>query len=98
MGGFQVERVRCPKCGTENDAEVAFCVYCGSLLPDRAGTPPAPTAPPARRTSPALKPNPPVARAFPQRRPDFVGPVRGAFFLLTVRIVLTLNPSLLDDL
>src|SRR5213595_1855398 len=39
MGGLQVERVRCPKCGTENDAEVAFCVYCGSLLPDRAGTP-----------------------------------------------------------
>src|SRR5437870_4498518 len=45
MGGIQVERVRCPKCGTENDAEVAFCVYCGSLLPDHAGTPPAPTAP-----------------------------------------------------
>src|SRR2546421_704323 len=64
MGGFQAERARCPKCGTENDAEVAFCVYCGSLLPDRAGTPPAPTAPPARRTSPALKPNPPAARAL----------------------------------
>src|SRR5213595_1888199 len=68
MGGLQVERVRCPKCGTENDTEVAFCVYCGSLLPDRAGTPTAPTAPPAPRTSPALKPNPPVARAFPDRR------------------------------
>src|SRR5467141_3690991 len=98
MGGFQVERVRCPKCGTENDAEVAFCVYCGSLLPDRAGTPPAPPGPPAPRTSPALKPNPPVARAFPERRPDFVGLIGVAFFLLIVGIVFTLNTNLLNDL
>src|SRR5438132_6559593 len=98
MGGLQVERVRCPKCGTENDAEVAFCVYCGSLLPDRTGTPPALTAPSAPRTSPALKPNPPVARAFPERRPDFVGLIGVAFFLLIVGIVFTLNTNLLNDL
>src|SRR2546422_10415305 len=98
MGGLQVDRVRCPKCGTENDAEVAFCVYCGSLLPDRAGTPPAPTAPPAPHTSPALKPNPPVARAFPERRPDFVSLIGVAFFLMIVGIVFTLNTNLLNDL
>jgi Protein of unknown function (DUF835)/zinc-ribbon domain len=98
MGGLQVERVRCPKCGTENDAEVAFCVYCGSLLPDHAGTPPAPTAPPAPRMSLAIKTNPPVARAFPERRPDFVGLIGVAFLLLIVGIVFTLNTGLLTDL
>src|SRR5436309_1242564 len=98
MGGLQVERVRCPKCGIENDAEVAFCVYCGSLLPDRAGTTTAPTAPPAPRTSPALKPNPPVARAVPERRPHFVGLIGVAFSLLIVGIVVALPPHLLNDL
>src|SRR5207249_9846870 len=53
---------------------------------------------PAPRTSPALKPNPPVARAFPERRPDFVGLIGVAFFLLIVGIVFTLNTNLLNDL
>src|SRR5881392_3787825 len=38
MRGPGVHTVRCPKCGTENDDEVAFCVYCGSLLPDHTST------------------------------------------------------------
>src|SRR5467141_1671368 len=97
MGGLRVERMRCPKCGTENDDEVAFCVYCGSLLPDRAGVPPSPTAPPAPNRPRALKPLPPVARAFPERRPDFVGLIGVAFFLLIVGIVFTLNTKLLND-
>ena len=97
MGGPRVERVRCPKCGTENDDEVAFCVYCGSLLPDRTGMPPSPTAPQAPISPRALKPLPPVARAFPERRPDFVGLIGVAFFLLIVGIVFTLNTKLLND-
>jgi len=97
MRGQRVERVRCPKCGTENDHEVAFCVYCGSLLPDHAGIPPSPTAPQAPKISGALKPMPPVARAFPERRPDFVGLIGLAFFLLIVGIVFTLNTNLLND-
>src|SRR5438552_874097 len=47
---------------------------------------------------PALKPNPLVARAFPERRPDFVGLIGVAFFLLIVGIVFTLNTNLLNDL
>ena len=97
IGGPRVERVRCPKCGTENDEEVAFCVYCGSLLPDRTGMPPSPTAPQAPISPRALKPLPPVARAFPERRPDFVGLIGVAFFLLIVGIVFTLNTKLLND-
>src|SRR5213083_679597 len=99
MGGLQVERVRCPKCGTENDAEVAFCVYCGSLLPDHASAPtpaaPAPTAPSAAS---ALRPMPAAARAFPERRPDFVALIGVAFFLLILGVVFTLNTNLLNDL
>ncbi|TLZ57894.1 MAG: DUF835 domain-containing protein [Methanobacteriota archaeon] len=98
MRGPPVDRVRCPKCGTENDDEVAFCVYCGSLLPDHAGVPPSPTAPRAPNLSGALKPIPPVARAFPERRPDFVGLIGAAFFLLIVGIVFTLNTDLLTNL
>src|SRR5437879_5399290 len=98
MRGPPVERVRCPKCGTENDDEVAFCVYCGSLLPDHAAVPPSPTLPRAPNVSRALKAIPPVARAFPERRPDFVGLIGVAFFLLIVGIVFTLNTNLLNDL
>jgi len=97
MRGPPVERVRCPKCGTENDDEVAFCVYCGSLLPDHAAVPPSPTLPRAPNMSRALKPIPPVARAFPERRPDFVGLIGVAFFLLMLGIVFTLNTNLLKD-
>jgi len=39
-----------------------------------------------------------VARAFPERRPDFVGLIGVAFFLLIVGIVFTLNTNLLNDL
>ena len=94
--GLQVETVRCPKCGTENDDEVAFCVYCGSLLPDRVTAPPPAAAAP--KGFQPLKPIPPVARAFPERRPDFVGLIGVAFFLLIVGIVFTLNTNLLNDL
>jgi hypothetical protein len=98
MRGLGVHPVRCPKCGTENDDEVAFCVYCGSLLPDHAAapTPPAPS-PSAPAASPALKPLPPVARAFPERRPDFVALIGVAFFLLILGVVFTLNTNLLND-
>jgi hypothetical protein len=95
LGGPGVHGVRCPKCGTENDDEVAFCVYCGSLLPDRAA-PPVPAASPPPRPSAAVKPIPPAARAFPERRPDFVGLIGIAFFLLIVGIVFTLNTNLLN--
>src|SRR5438874_8112905 len=93
-----VHTVRCPKCGTENDDEDAFCVYCGSLLPDHASAPtpaaPAPTAPSAAS---ALRPMPAAARAFPERRPDFVALIGVAFFLLILGLVFTLNTNLLND-
>ena len=83
-----VHTVRCPKCGTENDDEVAFCVYCGSLLPDHASAPtpaaPAPTAPSAAS---ALRPMPAAARAL----------IGVAFFLLILGLVFTLNTNLLND-
>jgi len=98
MRGPGVHTVRCPKCGTENDDEVAFCVYCGSLLPDHASAPtpaaPVPTAPSAFS---ALRPMPPAARAFPERRPDFVALIGVAFFLLILGVVFTLNTNLLND-
>jgi hypothetical protein len=97
MGGLRVETVRCPKCGTENDEEVAFCVYCGSLLPDHAAVPAPPVTTPLPGASHAVKPVPPMARAFPERRPDFVALIGVAFFLLIVGIVFTLNTKLLND-
>ena len=101
IGGTGVHIVRCPKCGTENDDEVAFCVYCGSLLPDQASTPSSPVAPPASSLTAnvvrAMKPVPTMARAFPERRPDFVGLIGVAVFLVIVGVVFTLNTNLLND-
>src|SRR5205809_1140621 len=98
MRGPGVHTVRCPKCGTENDDEVAFCVYCGSLLPDHASAPtPAAPAPTAASAFSALRPMPPAARAFPERRPDFVALIGVAFFLLILGVVFTLNTNLLND-
>src|SRR6266480_329970 len=93
-----VHTVRCPRCGTENDDEVAFCVYCGSLLPDHASAPtPAAPAPIAPSAASALRPMPAAARAFPERRPDFVALIGVAFFLLILGVVFTLNTNLLND-
>lgn len=93
--------MRCPKCGTENDDEVAFCVYCGSLLPDQAPTPSAPVAPPAASSTAdvvrSMKTAPAKARAFPERRPDFVGLIGVAVFLVILGVVFTLNTNLLND-
>ncbi len=98
MRGPGVHIVRCPKCGTENDDEVAFCVYCGSLLPDHASAPtPAALVPTAPSAFSALRPMPPAARAFPERRPDFVALIGVAFFLLILGVVFTLNTNLLND-
>jgi len=40
---------------------------------------------------------PPAARAFPERRPDFVALIGVAFFLLILGVVFTLNTNLLND-
>src|SRR5438046_10704458 len=93
-----VHTVRCPKCGTENDDEVAFCVYCGSLLPDHASAPtPAALVPTAPSAFSALRPMPPAARAFPERRPDFVALLGVAVFLFILGVVFSLNSNLLND-
>lgn len=97
MGGDRVGTVRCAKCGTENDDEVAFCVYCGSVLPGSAGEVPAPASNRPAAAS-AVKPIPPSARGPAERHPDFVGLIGVAFFLLTVGIVFTLNTNMLTDL
>ena len=101
IGGTGVHTVRCSKCGTENDDEVAFCVYCGSLLPDQAPAPSSPVAPPATSLTAnvvrAMKPAPARARAFPERRPDFVGLIGVAVFLVILGLVFTLNTNLLND-
>ena len=89
--------MRCPKCGTENDDEVAFCVYCGSLLPDQAPTPSAPVAPSAASSTAdvvrAMKPAPAKARAFPEHRPDFVGLIGVAVIGIDPRFLLNLGES-----
>ena len=98
MGGHGVHTVRCTKCGTENKEDVAFCVYCGSALPGTVTEAPAPARAP-KASSTALKPIPPGVRAAPEEsRPDFVGLIGIAFFLLIIGIVFTLNTSLLSDL
>jgi len=97
MRGNRVGTVRCAKCGTENNDEVAFCVYCGSVLPGNGGEVPAPA--PTRPVAPsAVKPIPPGVREPSERHPDFVGLIGVAFFLLIVGIVFTLNTNLLTDL
>jgi len=97
MREAKVMGMRCPRCGTENDDEVAFCVYCGALLPERVPPTSAAGTRPLLDLSSALKPIPPTARAFPDRGPDFVGLIGVAFFLLVVGIVFTLNTNLLTD-
>lgn len=97
MSGNRVGTVRCAKCGTENDDEVVFCVYCGSVLPGNPAEAPVP-APARPATSSAVKSIPPGARGPPERHPDFVGLIGIAFFLLIVGIVFTLNTNLLTDL
>jgi hypothetical protein len=98
MGRPQVLTVRCPRCGTENAEDIAFCVYCGTSLTGPAPTPlPAVEATPRPRSS-AVKPIPRSVRETYERRPDFVGLIGVAFFLLIVGIVFTLNTSLLDHL
>ena len=97
MGGPEVGTVRCARCGTENADDVAFCVYCGSNLAGPAAEPATVEAPPPPRSS-ALKPIPRNLRPHDERRPDFVGLIGVAFFLLIVGIVFTLNTNLITDL
>ncbi|MGI0149393.1 MAG: DUF835 domain-containing protein, partial [Thermoplasmata archaeon] len=92
MRGDRVGTVRCPKCGTENDDQLAFCVYCGSALPGNLSEVP-PPAPMRTAPSSAVKQIPPGARGPPERHPDFVGLIGVAFFLLIVGIVFTLNTN-----
>ena len=96
MGEPRVDSVLCPKCGTENKADIAYCVYCGTALaakPPEASTP-APGLTQEAIYSAAVKPIPPGLR---DRDPDFVGLIGVAFFLLTVGIVFTLNGNILND-
>jgi hypothetical protein len=44
-----------------------------------------------------MKPAPAKARAFPERRPDFVGLIGVAVFLVILGVVFTLNTNLLND-
>jgi hypothetical protein len=97
MRGDRMGTVRCAKCGTENDEEVAFCVYCGSVLPASGGEVPAAPLPRPATTS-AVKRLPAGVRGPEERHPDFVGLIGVAFFLLTIGIVFTLNTNLLSDL
>jgi len=97
MGGDRVGTVRCSKCGTENNDEVAFCVYCGSVLPANRGEAPAP-APTRPAAASVVKPIPPGVRRPAERHPDFVGLIGIAFFLLIVGIVFSVNTNLLADL
>jgi hypothetical protein len=99
MRGTRVGTVRCARCGTENAEDIGFCVYCGASLTGMgtANEPPVPVVAAPARTS-AVKPIPPALRRQYERRPDFVGLIGVAFFLLTVGIVFTLNTDLLNDL
>jgi uncharacterized protein DUF835 len=93
----KVHTVRCARCGTENAEDVAYCVYCGNNLTAPAVEPTLPEpSPPLPST--AVKPIPPSARRRSERRPDFVGLIGVAFFLLIVGIVFTLNTNLFADL
>jgi len=96
MSGSRVDSVLCPKCGTENKADVAYCVYCGTALTGKAAeaSAPAPALTPEAIYSAAVKPVPPGVR---ERAPDFVGLIGVAFFLLIVGIVFTLSGSILND-
>src|SRR5881392_4171772 len=66
---------------------------CRTIRPPTPAAP-VPTAPSAFS---ALRPMPPAARAFPERRPDFVALIGVAFFLLILGVVFTLNTNLLND-
>lgn len=89
----RVGSMRCPKCGTENNEAVAFCVYCGGALPiSRSEAPNEAARTPS--TVPTMKPMPPAIR---ERHPDFVSLIGLAFFLLILGVVFTLNTSLLTD-
>lgn len=95
MGEPRMGSMRCLKCGTENNADVSFCVYCGAALP--SGPSEAPIEAAAHSTdipAAALKPIPPTVR---ERHPDFVGLIGLAFFLLIIGVVFTLNSNLLND-
>lgn len=95
MSDVRDRPMRCPKCGTENNAEVAFCVYCGAVLPIGSRQTPVDVPPVSTVVPPsAVKPIPPAVR---ERHPDFVGLIGLAFFLLIVGIVFTLNSGLLND-
>lgn len=93
----QVRTVRCARCGTENAEDVGFCVYCGSNLKATATAPAAPE-PSAPHPSSAVKLIPRGVREHYERRPDFVGLIGVAFFLLIIGIVFTLNTNLFNDL
>jgi hypothetical protein len=98
MSAPRVDSVRCPNCGTENKADVAYCVYCGTALAEKAPEAPVP-APPSTLTneaiiSAAVKP---IPRDIRERAPDFVALIGVAFFLLVVGIVFTLNGNILND-
>jgi hypothetical protein len=97
MIGPKVGTVRCARCGTENADDVAYCVYCGSNLTGPAPEPATVEAPPRPRSS-AVKPIPRSLRGPDERRPDFVGLIGVAFFLLIVGIVFALNTGLITDL
>jgi hypothetical protein len=62
----------CPKCGTENPDEAAFCGYCGNRLAPAAIAPAPEAVAPAPQpapTPPVSPPTPSVARAAPQAAP-----------------------------
>lgn len=97
LGRVRVGTVRCAKCGTENSDDLSFCVYCGSRLMIPLDEPPLPAVA-APVYSRAMKPIPRTVREEYERRPDFVGLIGVAFFLMIVGIVFTLNTNLLNDL
>jgi hypothetical protein len=93
----QVQTVRCARCGTENAEDIAYCVYCGNSLtaPAVEPLPPEPSLP---SPSTAVKRIPLSARRRAEQRPDFVGLIGVAFFLLIIGIVFTLNTNFFNDL
>ncbi|MCI4371168.1 MAG: DUF835 domain-containing protein [Thermoplasmata archaeon] len=102
MRGNGVPMIRCARCGTENADDIAFCVYCGASLTEKAMAAPPPARPAARSSlnvpPSAIKKIPPAEPRTPERQPDFVGLIGIAFFFLTVGIVFTLNANLLNDM
>ena len=76
----------CPKCHAETKEGDKFCTYCGASLALEAPKPVETRAHVRERDT-----------CFGERERDYLGLVSFGFFLLTVGIIFTLNPNIVDD-